>query len=63
MIVGCSPSGQDATTASQPDASQAAIDTIERDFEPKYIGGYSTAETVGAMFEEYDYKAAVQYYV
>ncbi len=58
FITGCSPSGQDATTASQPDTSQPAFDTIAQDFEPKYVGGYPTNETVEAMFEEYDYKAA-----
>ena len=30
---------------------------------PEYIGGYPTAETAEAMFEEYDYQAAVQFYV
>ncbi len=63
MIVGCSPSGQDATTASQPDTSQAAVDTIAQEFEPQYIGGYPTAETAEAMFDEYDYQAAVQFYI
>ncbi len=32
-------------------------------FEPQYEGGYPTAETAEAMFEEYDYQAAVQFYV
>ncbi len=34
-----------------------------QDFEPQYIGGYPTKETAEAMFEEYDYQAAVQFYV
>ncbi len=34
-----------------------------KDFEPKYIGGYPTKETAEAMFEEYDYQAAVQFYI
>jgi hypothetical protein len=32
-------------------------------FEPQYIGGYPTEETAERMFEEYDYQAAVQFYV
>jgi hypothetical protein len=36
---------------------------VTQDFEPKYIGGYPTEETAEAMFEEYDYQAAVQFYV
>ena len=36
---------------------------MTHDFEPKYIGGYPTEETAEAMFEEYDYQAAVQFYV
>ncbi len=50
LIAGCSPSERDATTESQ-------------DFEPKYIGGYPTEETAERMFEEYDYQAAVQFYI
>ena len=34
-----------------------------QDFEPQYIGGYPTEETAERMFEEYDYQAAVQFYV
>jgi hypothetical protein len=33
------------------------------DFEPQYIGGYPTEETAAAMFDEYDYQAATQFYV
>ncbi len=33
------------------------------DFEPEYIGGYPTEETAVAMFEEYDYQAACQFYI
>jgi hypothetical protein len=36
---------------------------MTQDFEPKYIGGYPTEETAEAMFEEYDYQAATQFYV
>ena len=50
LIVGCSPSERDSTTESQ-------------DFEPEYIGGYPTEETAAAMFDEYDYQAAVQFYI
>ena len=50
LIVGCSPSETDSTMESQ-------------DFEPEYIGGYPTEETADAMFEEYDYQAAVQFYI
>jgi hypothetical protein len=53
LIAGCSPSeGADVETTG-----------IRQDFEPEYIGGYPTAETAEAMFEEYDYQAAVQFYV
>ena len=37
--------------------------SFAQDFEPKYIGGYPTEETAAAMFEEYDYQAAVQFYI
>ena len=37
--------------------------TTEHPFEPEYVGGYPTEETAAAMFEEYDYQAAVQFYV
>jgi hypothetical protein len=33
------------------------------DFEPQYVGGYPTEETAAAMFDEYDYQAATQFYV
>ncbi len=36
---------------------------LAQTFEPQYEGGYPTAETAEAMFEEYDYQAAVQFYV
>jgi len=32
-------------------------------FEPEYEGGYPTPATAEAMFEEYDYQAATQFYV
>lgn len=32
-------------------------------FEPQYEGGYPTKATAAAMFEEYDYQAATQFYV
>jgi hypothetical protein len=54
LIVGCPKSGSDSKTKSQPSS---------QNFEPKYIGGYPTEETAEAMFEEYDYQAAVQFYV
>ena len=47
IIAGCSQSDRDSTTS----------------FEPQYIGGYPTKETAEAMFDEYDYQAAVQFYV
>jgi len=34
---------------------------MAQNFEPKYIGGYPTEESANAMFEEYDYQAAVQF--
>jgi hypothetical protein len=34
-----------------------------QDFEPQYVGGYPTEETAAAMFDEYDYQAATQFYV
>ncbi len=34
---------------------------LVNDFEPKYVGGYPTKQTAEAMFEEYDYQAAVQF--
>jgi hypothetical protein len=40
-----------------------ATTTFAKDFDPQYIGGYPTKETAEAMFEEYDYQAAVQFYV
>ena len=54
LIGGCSPP-ETASTAESPVGAQ--------EFEPQYIGGYPTAETIEAMFEEYDYQAAVQFYV
>ena len=42
------------------------IDEVEKmaqDFQPTYIGGYPTEETAAAMFEEYDYQAATQFYI
>ena len=60
LFAGCS------ATESQPGSSTTAgvADTsTDRDFEPEYVGGYPTAETAEAMFEEYDYQAAVQFYV
>ncbi len=53
LIAGCSPS----------ETADLASTGIGRDFEPEYIGGYPTAETAEAMFEEYDYQAAVQFYI
>jgi hypothetical protein len=32
-------------------------------FEPEYTGGYPTDETAQAMFDEYDYQAACQFYI
>ncbi len=66
LIAGCSPSERDSATASQPGASQTAdvADTaIAQEFEPQYIGGYPTEETAEVMLEEYDYQAAVQFYI
>ena len=40
-----------------------ATTTFAEDFEPEFVGGYPTEETAKAMFEEYDYQAAVQFYV
>ena len=36
---------------------------VATDFEPQYIGGYPTEETAAAMFDEYDYQAATQFYI
>lgn len=36
---------------------------MAQDFEPKYIGGYPTEETAAAMFDDFNYQAAVQFYV
>ncbi len=66
LIVGCSQSEEDSTTESQPGATNTAgvsDTTTEHDIEPKYIGGYPTEETAAAMFEEYDYQAATQFYI
>jgi hypothetical protein len=41
----------------------AGCATPQQAFEPKYNGGYPTKETAKVMFEEYDYQAAVQFYV
>ncbi len=54
LMVGCSNPESDSTTKSQSNT---------QDFEPEYVGGYPTNETVEAMFEEYDFQAAVQFYV
>jgi len=54
LIVGCS---------SEPQPGGIANATTEGDFEPEYIGGYPTEETAERMFEEFDYQAAVQFYV
>ncbi len=35
----------------------------QRAFQPEYIGGYPTEETAQAMFDEYDYQAATQFYI
>ena len=40
-----------------------ATTAFAQDFEPEYVGGYPTAETAERMFEEYDYQAAVQFYI
>ena len=40
-----------------------ATTAAAQDFEPQYIGGYPTEETAQAAFDEYDYQAAVQFYV
>jgi hypothetical protein len=55
LIAGCSPPEQTATE-SPTGPSQAA-------FEPEYVGGYPTAETAERMFEEYDYQAALHFYI
>jgi len=34
-----------------------------QEIQPKYVGGYPTAETAEAAFEEYDYQAASQFYI
>ena len=52
LAAGCSPSERAGVAG-----------TTAQTFEPEYIGGYPTAETTEAMFEEYDYQAAVQFYV
>ncbi len=52
LVAGCSPSER-----------VDVANTSAEDFEPEYIGGYPTEETAAAMFEEYDYQAAVQFYV
>ena len=38
---------------------EISTDAFVQDFEPQYVGGYPTNETVEVMFEEYDYQAAV----
>jgi hypothetical protein len=72
LFAGCSrerdatPSSQQETSqpgTSQPGASREPDATSPQDFEPQYIGGYPTEETAERMFEEYDYQAAVQFYV
>jgi hypothetical protein len=40
-----------------------ASSAIAQALEPKYEGGYPTAEAAQAAFDEYDYQAATQFYV
>jgi hypothetical protein len=66
LIVGCSKPEKESATESQPGITKkapVAETKPAKDFEPQYIGGYPTKETAEAMFEEYDYQAAVQFYV
>jgi hypothetical protein len=56
MVAGCSKTDS-PELATSADAAQTTA------FEPEYIGGYPTKETADAMFEEYDYQAAVQFYI
>lgn len=41
----------------------SAIPAMSQDFTPEYIGGYPTAETAQAAFDEYDYTSAVQFFI
>ncbi len=61
LVAGCSKEDS-LESATREDVAQATT-TIAQDFEPKYVAGYPTKETVEAMFEEYDYQAAVQFYI
>ncbi len=63
MIVGCSPSDQQSaqTTSNAEPARHAEVATGTLTME--YEGGYPTAATAQAMFDEYDYQAATQFYV
>jgi hypothetical protein len=61
LVVACNKA--DSPESSTPADVAQATTTFAQDFEPEYVGGYPTNETVEAMFEEYDYQAAVQFYV
>lgn len=51
------------TTVAIAMALAAATHAAAKDFQPEYVGGYPTKETALAMFDEYDYQAATQFYV
>lgn len=55
VTVSCNQSSEKST--------EIAVSDISTSFEPEFVGGYPTIETAEAMFEEYDYQAAVQFYV
>ena len=58
LVTGCQRTEQAVGSAQKSD-----ITAQEQAFEPEYIGGYPTKKTVEAMFEEYDYQAATQFYI
>ncbi len=39
------------------------VSATAQEFTPEYEGGYPTAETAQAAFDEYDYQAATQFYI
>jgi len=65
LVVGCDKAADPEPKAPADTAQATEVQCVSQaqDFEPQYIGGYPTKETADAMFEEYDYQAAVQFYL
>ncbi len=52
-----------ALAACAPGQDPPSGQTTTQGLEPQYEGGYPTAETAAAAFDEHDYQAATQFYV